>query len=87
MISYCGENAHFQTGKAEKRIKDPQEQTIKQLHHAKVRWPSTVELALCYYALRQVIYTHNFLPEKEDSTSPLESFSYITVTPKLRGNH
>ena len=87
MISYCGVNAHFQTVKAEKLIKDLQEQTIKQLHHAKVRWPSTVELAVCSYALIQSTYTHNFLPEKEDSTSPLERFSNITVTPNLRGNH
>ena len=34
-ISYCGMKAHFQNGKAEKRIRDIQEKTRKQLHHAK----------------------------------------------------
>ena len=43
-ISYCGMKAHFQNGKAEKRIRDIQEKKRKQLHHAKESWPSSVEL-------------------------------------------
>ena len=35
MISYCGVNAHFQNGIAEKQIRDLQEQARKQLLHAK----------------------------------------------------
>ena len=34
-ISFCSINAHFQNGIAEKRIRDLQESTCKQLLHAK----------------------------------------------------
>ena len=58
----------------------------KQLHHAKVRWPSVVELALWPYATRKSTYLRNCLPDKEDASSPLEKFSNVTVDPKLKGN-
>ena len=50
-ITYYGVNAHFQNGKAEKRTRNLQEQTINKLHHAKAIWPSDVELALRPYSL------------------------------------
>ena len=34
-ISHCGVNAHFQNGKVEKRIRDIQERSRKQLRHTK----------------------------------------------------
>jgi hypothetical protein len=43
-ISFCGVNAHFQNGIAEKMIRDLQESTRKQLLHTKARWPKAVEL-------------------------------------------
>jgi hypothetical protein len=36
-ITYCGVNTHFQNGKAEKRIRDPQKPARKQLLHANTR--------------------------------------------------
>jgi hypothetical protein len=51
-ISFCGVNAHFQNGIAEKMIRDLQESTRKQLLHAKSRWPKAIELNLWPYALR-----------------------------------
>ena len=45
-ITYCGVNAHFQNGKAEKRIRYTQEQTRQKLHHAKAIWTSAMQLSL-----------------------------------------
>ena len=55
-ISYCGVNCHFQNRKAEKFIRDFQEQTRKQIFHAKVMWTSAIELELWLYVLRQATY-------------------------------
>jgi hypothetical protein len=71
-ISYCGVNAHFQNGIAEKRIRDLQEQARKQLLHAKSRWPSAIEINLWPYALRTANDIRNTIPDKEDGSSPLE---------------
>jgi hypothetical protein len=51
-ISFCGVNAHFQNGIAEKRIRDLQEQACTMLLHAKSRWPKRVSIHLWPYALR-----------------------------------
>ena len=71
--------------KAEKCIRDLQEQTSKQLHNVKTRWPNAIELTLWPYALRQSTHLINCLPDKEDTSYPLERFSKISVAPKLRG--
>jgi hypothetical protein len=86
-ISYCGVNAHFQNGIAEKRIRDLQEQARKQLLHAKSRWPSAVELNLWPYALRNANELRNTLPDKEDGSSPIERFCQTNVSPKIKHNH
>ena len=86
-ITYCGVNAHFQNGKAEKRIRDLQEKTRKQLHHTEAIWPSAVEMALWPYALRQATHLRNCLPEKGDASFPLERFSKTYVSPQIRENH
>ena len=80
-------NAYFQNGKAEKRIRDLQEQTRKQLHHAKARWPSAVDLELWPYALRQETHPRNCLLDKEDASSILERFFKTSVAPKIKENH
>ena len=86
-ISFCGVNAHFQNGIAEKRIRDLQESARKQLLHAKARWPSAVELSLWPYALRSANHLRNTLPDDEDGSSPLERFARSEVAPKLKENH
>ena len=86
-ISYCGVNSRFRNGKSEKRIRDIQEKTRERLHNAKARWPSAVEPALWPYALRQENNLRNCLLDKEDSPSPLDRFSKISVSPKIRENH
>ena len=86
-ITYCGVNAHFQNGKAEKRIKNLQEQTRKQLHRAKARWSSAVDLTLGPYSLHQATHLRNCLKYKEDASLPLERFSKNSVAPKIKENH
>ena len=58
-ISYCGVNAHFQNGIAEKAIRDITEAARKALLHAKVRWPLAIDLSLWPYAMRNAVHIHN----------------------------
>ncbi len=76
-LTFCGVDAHFQSGIAEKAIRDLQESARKQLLHARQRWPATIHLALWPYALRNAAHLHNTLPVLEDGTSRLERFSSI----------
>ena len=86
-LTFCGVNAHFQNGIAERAIRDLQESARKQLLHAKQRWPSAVHLSLWPYALRNAAVLHNTLPTLDDGTSRLEHFSGIRVGAKLRQMH
>ena len=38
-VTYCGVNAHFQNGVAEKRIQDLQDLTRTAMLHASAKWP------------------------------------------------
>ena len=82
--SYCRVNAHFQNGKAGKRIRDLQEQTRKQLHHVKGILPSAVELALWTFSLRQETHLKNCLPDKLDASYKLKRFPKTSVSPNPR---
>jgi hypothetical protein len=76
-LTFCGVNAHFQNGIAEKAIRDFQDSAQKQLLHARQRWPATIHLALWPYALKSAAHLHNTLSVLEDGTSRLERFSSI----------
>ena len=86
-LTFCGVNAHFQNGIAEKAIRDLRESARKQLLHANHRWPAAIHLALWPYALRYATYLHNTLPVLDDGTSRLEMFSSIRVGMKLGHMH
>jgi hypothetical protein len=86
-ITYCGMNAHFQNGIAEKRIRDLQEPARKQLMHAKARWPAAVTTNLWSYALRNTHHMKNSMPDSKDGTFPFERFSGVEVAPNLKSNH
>jgi hypothetical protein len=86
-LTFCGVNAHFQNGIAEKAIWDLGESARKQLLHAHHRWPAAIHLALWPYALRYATYLHNTLPVLDDGTSRLEMFSLIRVGMKLGHMH
>ncbi len=45
-LTFCGVNAHFQNGIAERAIRNLSESARKQLLHARARWPAAVHLSL-----------------------------------------
>ena len=75
MISTCGVNAHFQNGRAEKKIRDLQDLARTQLIHAKHRWPAAVEVALWPYALQHANDMHNSTVTLKGQPAPIELFS------------
>jgi hypothetical protein len=86
-ISLCGVNSHFQNGVAEKIIRDLQEQARTSLLHARSRWPKLVSIHVLPYALRSANQLRQVTPDKEDGTSPLESFSGAEVAANLKDCH
>jgi hypothetical protein len=86
-ISYCGVNAHFQNGIAEKRIRDLQDAARTMLLHAKHRWPNAITTNLWPYALRTANEINASTPNLTDGISPLEKFSGTKVKPKFRHFH
>jgi len=86
-LTFCGFNAHFQNGIAERAIWDILESAQKQLLHARARWPAAVHFALWPYAVRNAVLLHNSLPVLEDGTSRLELFSSIRVGCNMRHIH
>ena len=85
--SYCGVNAHFQNGIAERRIRDLQEQTRTSMLYAMNKWKRMVLICLWPYAMRHANDIANATPRKGDDRSPLERFSGVDITPKLRHFH
>lgn len=86
-ISYCGAYAHFQNGKAEKRIRDIQEHARKMLIHANSKWSSANDLQLWPFALQHATVIRNSLPDKEDGSSPQSRFDQVNNTTKLKHIH
>ena len=86
-LTFCGVNAHFQNGIAERAIRDLQEVARKQLLHAHSRWPAAIHLSLWPYALRNAMAMHNSLPVLDDGTSRSELFSGIRVGTRMRSIH
>ncbi|KAL7478239.1 hypothetical protein ACHAW6_004009, partial [Cyclotella cf. meneghiniana] len=68
-LTFCGVNAHFQNGIAERAIRDLTESARKQLLHAKARWPKCIHLALWPYAMRCALHVYNTAPILDDGTS------------------
>ena len=86
-LSYCGVNAHFQNGIAERRIRDLQEQTRTSMLYAMNKWKRMVLICLWPYAMRHANDVANATPRKGEEQSPLERFSGVNITPKLRHFH
>ena len=78
-FSYCGVNAHFQNGIAERAIRDITDTARTMLLHAKARWPSAVHLCLWPYAVRMAVYIYNTAPVLLDGKSRIELFSGVNV--------
>ena len=82
-LSYCGVNAHFQNGIAERRIRDLQEQTRTSMLYAMNKWKRMIFICLWPYAMRHANDVANATPRKGEDRSPLQRFSGVNVTPKL----
>lgn len=74
-ISYCGVNAHFQNGRAKKKIHDLQDAARTCLLSANRKWPEAITINLWPYAIRYAGDVHNHVPRKEQKRSPIQIFS------------
>lgn len=80
-ISFCGVNAHFQNGVAERRIRELQDHARTMLIHARRRWPKAITANLWPYALRMANDLHQIAPAiKPPQSIPIEKFSGSKVT-------
>ena len=86
-ITYCGVNAHFQNGRAEKKIRDLRESARTQLLHAINRWPGNVTINLWPYALRYAADVHNLLPTMSSLSCPQQRYSGVEVDVNLNNFH
>ena len=82
-MSYSGVNAHFQSGIAERRIRELQDNARVLLIHAQRRWPSAVTANLWPYAIRTSNESFNEAPLKQLSgKTPIEIFTHGQVMPE-----
>jgi hypothetical protein len=86
-LTFCGMNAHFRNGIAERAIRDLSESARKQLLHARARWPAAVHLSLWPYALPNAALLFNTMPVLEGGMSRLERFSSIQVGANMKHIH
>jgi hypothetical protein len=84
--SFCGVNAHWQNGIAERHIRTHQEMARTMLLHAKRRWPNAVETYLWPYALRMASEVLKYSP-RTDGKIPMQLFSKTDVSPSKRHFH
>ena len=86
-ISFCGVDANFQNGIAERRIRDMQGHTRTSMLYAMNKWRKMILICLWPYAMRYANDVANATPKKGENSSPLEKFSGVQVAPKLRHFH
>ena len=87
VLTFCGVNAHFQNGRAEKKIRDLQDATRTSLLHAMRKWSKVININLWPYAMRYAADVHNAIPSKGHTKSPLELFSGIEYKIPFRQFH
>jgi hypothetical protein len=66
-ISFCGLNAHFQSGCAERRIRSLQDLARTQMLHAMAKWPVAISHHLWPYAITNVANCMNDTTRKTES--------------------
>jgi len=86
-LSYAGVNAHFQNGRAEKKIRDLQDMGCTQLIHAHCHWLDAISLHLWPYAMRTANANLNGASLSRDACSPTEMFMGVPVAPNARHCH
>ncbi len=86
-LSFCGVNAHWQNGIAERRIRELQEAARTMIIHAQRRWPSAISAHLWPYAIRMACDAHASTPRLLDGRTPIELFSQVAVKPQVKHFH
>jgi hypothetical protein len=89
-ITYCGVNAHWQNGIAERRIRDLKEQSRTMLIHAEHHWPDAVNTSLWPYAMGNACHIFNDAPALKGThknRTPSEVFSGINIAAETRHHH
>ena len=82
-VTYCGVNAHFQNGVAEKQIQDLQDLTQTAILHASARRPKAFSNHLWPYALRYVNETIISVPKRQDGKSAVQIFADTSVFQRM----
>ncbi len=86
-ISFCGVNAHFQNGKAERRIRTIQDIARTQLLHAIRKWPVAITAHIWPYAVTNAVNVLNDTPTKMDDTTRIQKFSGSPISPNINHHH
>lgn len=86
-ISFCGVNAHFQNGVAERKIRELQEHSRTMLIHATKRWPSAITANLWPYALRVANAVLNESPSLITGKVPINEFANSNINHNMNHWH
>jgi len=86
-ISFCGVNAHWQNGIAERRIRELQDSARTMMIHANRRWPTAITANLWPYALRMANHAFNATPTIKSQLIPTEVFTGSKVAENPRDWH
>jgi hypothetical protein len=86
-LTFSGVGAHHQNGRAEKRIRDLQDQARTSLIHANKLCPDAIGVELWPYALRHANDCFNMSPFPNEQETPLEKFSRSKIRPDFKQVH
>ena len=78
-LTFCGVNAHFQNGVAERRIRELQDQARTMLIHASTHWPNAINAHLWPYALRMANDIFNTTYDLKRKQVPIEIFAKTNI--------
>lgn len=86
-ISFCGVNAHHQSGRAEKRIRDLRDSARSMLILAKHNWPAAITAHLWPFALIYASILRASTLREGEKRTPLQKFLDTNATPDITQFH
>jgi hypothetical protein len=84
VLTFCGVNAHFQNGVAERRIRELQDHARTMLIHSSTRWPDAINAHLWPYALRTANDIMNATVNLKTKQVPIEMFTNSRIRTNLQ---